>query len=207
MKPRRLGPQQRELVRTASASSSRPCSHPCGECLVATARSGGEGIEAAMPDAGEVDAARQLVDRDEVPSEESRESPPHQAQPGLDLKGAVLALAEAEAEPSVEISVRFDVRDAEPISADRHPLLDPVDVQGPLRPRQTLAQQPQEETGPVHRGDAIGAGAAGEAGNAARGGLRSSRSAPARSGCCQRFLRPGCLRRAGSWRHRWRQLV
>ena len=74
----------------------------------------------------------------------------HQAQPGLELEGAVLAVAEADGEPGIGVVLGGDVGDAEAVAGNGHLPAHPAHPQGPVDCGQALAQCPHCQPGPVH---------------------------------------------------------
>ncbi len=115
---RRTAAQQGELVRRALQTrflSGVDAAHESlnlGPHLVVEHRQLPlRGLEQAYP-------AREAVERQRLPADQRRKGAAHQPLPQLQLEGAVLPLAEAEAEPGVFVIARFDVGDAVLVAAD-----------------------------------------------------------------------------------------
>jgi hypothetical protein len=98
----------------------------------------------SLGDAAEAERSRQAVHPDGARSEHLCQRPAARPGQDLELEPAVLAMAEAEAEPGVRGRSSLDVRDAPAISADRDGRVESLDAERASRPRQTAAEQSEQ---------------------------------------------------------------
>ena len=101
----------------------------------------------------EADAAAELVDLQPIGADQGRQGAADHPHPGLQLKGAILTLAEPQAEPGVGITLRPDVRHAKPVAPDGDRSGEPGDAHGSVDVGEPGAERPQEGPRPVHRDD------------------------------------------------------
>ena len=87
------------------------------------------------------DAATELIDGHGQGADQLRQGATQHALQHFQLKSAILAMAEAQAEMRVQLVLRLDVRNPPAIALDAHPAGQSGHRDGPARPRQTPAKK------------------------------------------------------------------
>jgi hypothetical protein len=93
----------------------------------------------------EADPPRQPIDRQPALADPLRQSAADDAQQHFQLKGPVLAVAEAEAEPGVVVVVGLDAGNAPAVAADQHGSPDAGHLEGAVDPGQPPTEQSTKE--------------------------------------------------------------
>ncbi len=118
------GAQQGELVLVGGGAVPTPGVDPIGVAGGEGHLGGGEVLQLGGPHAGETDAAGEPVDGDELVPEQVGQRAARRPLQDLELEGAVLSVAEADAEGGVAVVGGLDVGNAEAVSPDPHPVGD-----------------------------------------------------------------------------------
>ena len=147
---RRPGAQEDELVGERRGGEGGV--DAAGEGLGRGADVGVEDGELALRRLAEADAAREAVNRQRLAAEESGQGTAQRAQAELELHGAVLALAEAEAEPGVLVVRRVYIGDGVAVAAYDEALAQAGQNEVALRGGQAPAEgEGKEASSQIHR--------------------------------------------------------